>query len=193
MDAVSTSTGSPSTADGDQRLQQELDQNRLRQAQIYSQMQAQLLKQSKGPSGFRKLMGVVVGAAGGVFAPGLGGALGTMILGNSQSNSVNNLATLNAMNTFAANAGLTGDPALADANAAAAKANAVRDQMFKDNQNKINQELDELANLPKGPDPIAYLALAEKTNAESEVFQATTAIAKAKHQAAMAAIQNIKD
>jgi hypothetical protein len=57
----------------------------------------------------------------------------------------------------------------------------------------IQKELTELAGLPKGPDPVSFLALAEKTNAESEIFQATTAIAKAKHEAAMAAIQNIKD
>jgi hypothetical protein len=194
MDTVSTSTGSSSAADNDQRLQQELDQAHLRQAQIYSQLQAQLLKQSKGPSGFRKVLGVVAGAAAGVFAPGLGNAVGSMVIGNSQSNSLNNLATLNAMNTFAANGGLAESSSFADASAAtAARAKASLQQTFTDSQERVNQELDELAKLPKGPDPIAYLALAEKTNAEAEVFQATTAIAKAKHQAAMAAIQNIKD
>ena len=100
MDAVPLSTA---PTDNDQRLQQDLQQLRLQQAQIYSQMQAQMLKQNKGPSKFRTILGVVAGAAAGVFAPGLGGAIGTMVTGNGQSNSVNNLAALNAMNTFAAN------------------------------------------------------------------------------------------
>jgi hypothetical protein len=162
-------------------------------------MQAQMLKQSKGPSNFRKIMGVVAGAAANVFAPGLGGAVGRMVIGNSQSNSVNNLVTLNAMNTFAATAGLGGSVAesanSANINAfnAVNNSNAALQKANTEHLNAIQQELSEIAGLPKGPDPVSFLALAEKTNTESEIFQATTAIAKAKHEAAMAAIQNIKD
>ncbi|RZU42245.1 hypothetical protein [Edaphobacter modestus] len=199
MDTLPLSTGSSAPIDNDQGLQQELQQVRMQQAKIYSQMQAQMLKQSKGPGNFRKIMGVIAGAAAGAFAPGLGGAVGTMVIGNSQSNSVNNLVTLNAMNTFAANTGLAaslaGSTGSANINAlsAANKSNAALQQANTDHLNAIQQELGEIAGLPKGPDPVSFLALAEKTNTESEIFQATTAIAKAKHEAAMAAIQNIKD
>jgi ribosomal protein L9 len=199
MDAISSSTGSTTPVDSDQSLQREIDQVRMRQAQIYSQMQDQLMKQSKGPSGFRKVLGVLAGAAAGVFAPGLGNAVGTMVMGNSQANSVNSLVTLNAMNTFAANAGLAGNLAGSANSANLSTFNAANDsnkalqEANTAHLNAIQQELTELAGLPKGPDPVSFLALAEKTNTESEIFQATTAIAKAKHEAAMAAIQNIKD
>jgi hypothetical protein len=198
MDTIPPSNGLSAPNDSDQGLQQELQQVRVQQAQLYSQMQAQMLKQSKGPSNFRKIMGVVAGAAANVFAPGLGGAVGRMVIGNSQSNSVNNLVTLNAMNTFAANAGLAGSIGSANSaniNAfnAANNSNAALQDANTEHLNAIQQELSEIAGLPKGPDPVSFLALAEKTNTESEIFQATTAIAKAKHEAAMAAIQNIKD
>ncbi len=119
----------------------------MQQAQLYSQMQAQMLKQSKGPSNFRKIMGVVAGAAADVFAPGLGGAVGRMVIGNSQSNSVNNLVTLNAMNTFAANAGLAaslaGSTNSANINAfsAANNSNAALQEANTDHLNAIQQEL----------------------------------------------------
>lgn len=199
MDAVPLSTA---PTDNDQRLQQDLQQLRLQQAQIYSQMQAQMLKQNKGPSKFRTILGVVAGAAAGVFAPGLGGAIGTMVTGNGQSNSVNNLAALNAMNTFAANSGLAGNLAGSTTSSdsdLSSITNKIKDDFQQSNverTNKLQQELSELRELeaqPNGLDPIKYLAFAEKTNAESEVLQATTAVAKSKHQAAMAAIQNIKD
>jgi hypothetical protein len=199
MATTSPSTGFSAPNDSDQGLQQELQQVRAQQVQLYSQMQAQMLKQSKGPSNFRKIMGVVAGAAADVFAPGLGGAVGRMVIGNSQSNSVNNLVTLNAMNAFAATAGLDGGVAgsanSANINAlnAANNSNAALQEANTEHLNAIQQELSEIAGLPKGPDPVSFLALAEKTNTESEIFQATTAIAKAKHEAAMAAIQNIKD
>jgi hypothetical protein len=196
MDTISPTTGFPAPNDSDQGLQQEIQRIRLQQVQLYSQAQAQMLKQSKGPSNFRKIMGVVAGAAADVFAPGLGGAVGRMVLGNSQSNSVNNLVTLNAMNAFAANVGLSGDPG-GSANSASINAannsTAALQEANTEHLNAIQQELSQLAGLPKGPDPVSFLALAEKTNTESEIFQATTAIAKAKHEAAMAAIQNIKD
>jgi len=196
MDTISPSPGFPAPNDSDQGLQQEIQRIRLQQVQLYSQAQAQMLKQSKGPSNFRKIMGVVAGAAADVFAPGLGGAVGRMVLGNSQSNSVNNLVTLNAMNAFAANVGLSGDPG-GSANSASINAannsTAALQEANTEHLNAIQQELSQLAGLPKGPDPVSFLALAEKTNTESEIFQATTAIAKAKHEAAMAAIQNIKD
>ncbi|HTF66820.1 MAG TPA: hypothetical protein VK638_29465 [Edaphobacter sp.] len=196
MDTISPTTGFPAPNDSDQGLQQEIQRVRLQQVQLYSQAQAQMLKQSKGPSNFRKIMGVVAGAAADVFAPGLGGAVGRMVIGNSQSNSVNNLVTLNAMNTFAASAGLAGDLG-GSANSASINAannsTAALQEANTEHLNAIQQELSELAGLPKGPDPVSFLALAEKTNTESEIFQATTAIAKAKHEAAMAAIQNIKD
>lgn len=196
MDTVPPSSGYSTPNGDDQSLQQELQQVRVQQAQLYSQMQAQMLKQAKGPSTFRKIMGTIAGAAASVFAPGLGGAVGRMVMGNNQSNSVNNLVTLNAMNTFAANAGLAQDLAgSANLNAlnAANKSNAALQEANTEHLNAIQQELSEIAGLPKGPDPVSFLALAEKTNTESEIFQATTAIAKAKHEAAMAAIQNIKD
>jgi hypothetical protein len=197
MDTTFSSTGFPAPTDGDQGLQQELQQVRAQQAQLYSQMQAQLLKQSKGPSNFRKIMGVVAGAAADVFAPGLGGAVGRMVIGNSQSNSVNNLVTLNAMSTFAAglNGSVAGSVNSANINAfnTANNSNAALQEANTEHLNAIQLELSEIAGLPKGPDPVSFLALAEKTNTESEIFQATTAIAKAKHEAAMAAIQNIKD
>jgi hypothetical protein len=180
-------------------MQRELQTARVQQAQLYSQVQAQLLKQSKGPSTFRKVMGVIAGAAANVFAPGLGGAIGRMVMGNSQSDSVSNMVTLNAMNSLAANAGLAGsvagtaNPANINASNAANDSNAALQKANTDHLNAIQQELAEIAGLPKGPDPVSFLALAEKTNTESEIFQATTAIAKAKHEAAMAAIQNIKD
>jgi hypothetical protein len=199
MDTTFPSTGFPAPTDGDQALPQELQQVRAQQTQLYLQMQAQMLKQSKGPSNFRKIMSVVAGAAADVFAPGLGGAVGRMVIGNSQSSSVNNLVTLNAMNTFAANAGLNGSVA-GSANSTninafntANNSNAALQEANTEHLNAIQQELSEIAGLPKGPDPVSFLALAEKTNTESEIFQATTAIAKAKHEAAMAAIQNIKD
>jgi hypothetical protein len=196
MDTVPPSSGYSTPNGDDQSLQQELQQVRVQQAQLYSQMQAQMLKQAKGPSTFRKIMGTIAGAAASVFAPGLGGAVGRMVMGNNQSNSINNLVTLNAMNTFAANAGLAQDlTGSANLNAlnAANKSNAALQEANTEHLNAIQQELSEIAGLPKGPDPVSFLALAEKTNTESEIFQATTAIAKAKHEAAMAAIQNIKD
>jgi hypothetical protein len=103
------------------------------------------------------------------------------------------------MNSLAANAGLAGsvagtaNPANINASNAANDSNAALQKANTDHLNAIQQELAEIAGLPKGPDPVSFLALAEKTNTESEIFQATTAIAKAKHEAAMAAIQNIKD
>jgi hypothetical protein len=199
MDTIPISTASSTQIESDQSLQQELQHVRIKQAQIYSQMQTQILKQNKGPSTFRKVMGVVAGAAAGVFAPGLGGAVGAMVIGKGQSNSVNNLVTLNAMNTFAANSGfaasLAGSATSANVNAfdATNKSNSALQEVNTEHLNAIQQELSEIAGLPKGPDPVSFLALAEKTNTESEIFQATTAIAKAKHEAAMAAIQNIKD
>jgi hypothetical protein len=199
MDTIPPPTGFFAPNDSDQGLQQELQQVRTQQVQLYSQMQTQMLKQSKGPSNFRKIMGVVAGAAASVFAPGLGGAVGRMVIGNSQSSSANNLVTLNAMNTFAANAGLARSSAdsasSVNINAfnAANNSNTALQEANTEHLNAIQQELSEIAGLPKGPDPVAFLALAEKTNTESEIFQATTAIAKAKHEAAMAAIQNIKD
>jgi hypothetical protein len=199
MDTIPPPTGFSAPNESDQGLQQELQQVRMQQVQLYSQIQTQMLKQSKGPSNFRKIMGVVAGAAASVFAPGLGGAVGRMVIGNSQSNSGNNLVTLNAMNTFAANAGLARSSA-DSANSgnitafnAANDSNTALQETNTEHLNAIQQELSEIAGLPKGPDPVAFLALAEKTNTESEIFQATTAIAKAKHEAAMAAIQNIKD
>jgi hypothetical protein len=187
--------GLPPPEDNDQALQREMQQARLQQAQLYTQMQAQLLKQSKGPSAFRKIMGAITGVAANVFAPGLGGAVGGMIMGNNQSSSVNNLVALNALNTFGANAGLNGNAAASNQSALNAMnaSNAAMQQRTTEHLDAIQKELTELAGLPKGPDPVSFLALAEKTNAESEIFQATTAIAKAKHEAAMAAIQNIKD
>ena len=193
MDTIAPSTGSPAPNDSDQSLQQELRQVRAQQAQLYSQMQAQMLKESKGPSTFRKIMGTIAGAAANVFAPGLGGAIGSMVTGNSQSNSVNNLVMLNAMNTFAANTGLAGSLAGSASSANINAFNTALQDANTEHLNTIQQELAEIAGLPKGPDPVSFLALAEKTNTESEIFQATTAIAKAKHEAAMAAIQNIKD
>jgi hypothetical protein len=199
MDTIPPSTGFSAPDETNQSAQQELQNVRVQQAQLYSQMQAQMLKQSKGPGTFRKIMGVIAGAAANVFAPGLGGAIGRMVMGNSQSDSVNNLVTLNAMNTFAANSGLAGslagtaNPANNNAVNAANNSNAALQEANADHLNAIQQELAEIAGLPKGPDPVSFLALAEKTNTESEIFQATTAIARAKHEAAMAAIQNIKD
>ena len=192
MDTIAPSSGSPAPNDSDQSLQQELRQVRAQQAQLYSQMQAQMLKEAKGPSTFRKIMGTIAGAAANVFAPGLGGAIGNMVTGN-QSNSVNNLVTLNAMNTFATNAGLAGSLAGSASSGNIDASNAALQEANTEHLNTIQQELAEIAGLPKGPDPVSFLALAEKTNTESEIFQATTAIAKAKHEAAMAAIQNIKD
>jgi hypothetical protein len=153
------------------------------------------------PSTFRKILGAVTGVAAGIFAPGLGGAIGNMVAGSNQTNSVNNLVALNAMNKFAANAGLGGNPARGAATNAsninalneANASNAALQKMNTEHLDAIQKELTDLAGLPKGPDPVSFLALAEKTNTESEIFQATTAIAKAKHEAAMAAIQNIKD
>jgi hypothetical protein len=116
-----------------------------------------------------------------------------MVTGNNQSNSVNNLVTLNAMNTFATNAGLAGSLAGSASSGNIDASNAALQEANTEHLNTIQQELAEIAGLPKGPDPVSFLALAEKTNTESEIFQATTAIAKAKHEAAMAAIQNIKD
>ena len=193
MDTIAPSTGSPAPNDSDQSLQQELRQVRAQQAQLYSQMQAQMLKEAKGPSTFRKILGTIAGAAANVFAPGLGGAIGSMVTGNKQSSSVNNLVTLNAMNTFASNAGLAGSLAGSASSANIDASNAALQEANTEHLNTIQQELAEIAGLPKGPDPVSFLALAEKTNTESEIFQATTAIAKAKHEAAMAAIQNIKD
>lgn len=196
MDTIFPTTRFPTSNDSDQDLQQEIQRVRLQQVQLYSQAQAQMLKQSKGPSNFRKIMGVVAGAAADVFAPGLGGSIGRMVIGNSQSNSVNSLVTLNAMNTFAANAGLSGnlgESANSTGINAANSSTTALQEANTEHLNAIQQELSELAGLPKGPDPVSFLTLAEKTNTESEIFQATTAIAKAKHEAAMAAIQNIKD
>jgi hypothetical protein len=198
LDTFPLTNGVSASNDNDQALQEQLKQARLQQTQLYTQMQAQLLQQSKGPSAFRKIMGAITGVSAGVFAPGLGGAIGNMVTGSNQTNSVNNLVALNAMNTFAANAGLGGNLAATNAGNINAlnEANASNAALQKANTEHleaIQKELTDLAGLPKGPDPVSFLALAEKTNTESEIFQATTAIAKAKHEAAMAAIQNIKD
>jgi hypothetical protein len=196
MGILPPTTGLPASNDNDQALQEQLQKTRLQQAQLYAQMQAQLLKQSKGPSTFRKLLGAVTGVAANIFAPGLGGAIGNMIGGGgNQTNSVNNLVALNAMNTFAANAGLNGAGSAANTTALneANASNAAMQKANTEHLEAIQKELAEVAGLPKEPDPVSFLALAEKTNTESEIFQATTAIAKAKHEAAMAAIQNIKD
>jgi hypothetical protein len=44
-----------------------------------------------------------------------------------------------------------------------------------------------------GTDPTQYLELAKQVNAQQEAFQAVSAVLKAKHDSAMAAINNIKD
>jgi hypothetical protein len=167
-------------------MQQELEQARLQQVQTQTQLQAQLLKQAKGPSGFRKILGAVTGVAAGLFAPGLGGAIGNMIIGGNRP-AVANFGGFSPTGLPGGTAGLD------QISSAMAQNNAATEQLvaagIKYNQN----EMAELAALPKGPDPVAFLALTEKTNHESEIFQATSAVAKAKHEAAMAAIQNIKD
>src|SRR5262245_7691084 len=43
-----------------------------------------------------------------------------------------------------------------------------------------------------GTDPSQYLRLSEQVNAQSEAFQAVSGVLKAKHDAAMAAINNIR-
>jgi hypothetical protein len=43
-----------------------------------------------------------------------------------------------------------------------------------------------------GNDPNQYLRLAQQVNAQSEAFQAASAVLKAKHEAAMAAINNMR-
>src|SRR6201989_3105852 len=106
-------------------------------------------------------MGVVAGAAANVLAPGLGGAVGRMVIGNSESNSVNSLVTLNAMNTFAANAGLSGNlggSAISASLSAANSSTAALQEANTEHLNAIQQELSELAGLPKGPDAVSFLA-----------------------------------
>jgi len=180
MGTLSTNPGFSGPADSESKLQQELDQARLQQVQVQTELQAQLLKQSKGPSTFRKVLGAVTGVAANLVAPGLGSAIGNMIMGG------NKFANFNGLNA----AGLPGsNPVLNEL----AQNDSITDKLVADNLKRTQDEMAEIAALPKGPDPVALLALTEKTNEQSEIFQATSAVAKAKHEAAMAAIQNIKD
>lgn len=173
MGTLATSTGLSDPNSSEAKLQEQLQQAQLRQTQL----EAQLLKQSKGPSAFRKVLGVVAGGAANFFAPGLGGAIGSMIMGSNQPSVIppGALAGPDQIGTM-----------MQQSQATLEKMTAAAIQHDQD-------EMAELAALPKGPDPVAFLALEEKTNEQSAIFQATSAVAKAKHEAAMAAIQNIKD
>jgi hypothetical protein len=183
-----------SASESSQELQQQIEQSRLQQAELNNQLQMQLLQQSRGPSAFRKVLGAVAGVSAGILAPGLGSAIGSMIMGSgNNSNAVANLMAMNALNAQQAASsrqGYTTPPGLSDP---MAESDAKMQKMMQDHMNQIQKEWTEMENLPKLPDQVAFLALQEKVSNESAIFQATSAIAKAKHQAAMAAIQNIKD
>jgi hypothetical protein len=59
----------------------------LAQTPSYSMDQIlQATQPQKQPSGFRKILGSVVGGVGNMFAPGLGGMIGSAISGNSGIN-----------------------------------------------------------------------------------------------------------
>jgi hypothetical protein len=186
MGTLSTIPGFSDPNTNESKLQQDIDQARLQQMQVQTQLQAQMLKQSKGPSTFRKVLGAITGVAANIVAPGLGGAIGNMIMGGNKP-PVASFSGLNA-------AGLPGSTAgLDEITNAMAQNNAATEKLVAEGIKYNQNEMSELANIPKGPDPVAVLALTEKTNEQSEIFQATSAVAKAKHEAAMAAIQNIKD
>lgn len=181
--SISAGNSEPSSSE----LEEEIQQARLRQTQVQTQLEAQMLKQSKGPGAFRKVMGAIAGGAAGFFAPGLGGAISNMIAGGYRSTAAIATPGLSGMPSPAETAGL-------DAIATSMQDSAAATQKLVAQGIQYNQdELAKIAALPQGPDPVAFLALAEKTNEQSEIFQATSAVAKAKHEAAMAAIQNIKD
>jgi len=180
----------PGTPDSSSSLQQELQQAQLRQAQLQSQLETQLLKQSKGPSGFRKVLGAVTGAAAGFMVPGLGGAIGNMIMGSNRP-VVIPPGALPGTGLGASSPGV--DLGIAQIAQSMQESQAATEKVVAAGIQHNEDEMAELAALPKGPDPVAFLALTEKTNEQSEIFQATSAVAKAKHEAAMAAIQNIKD
>lgn len=185
--SISTSAAGLEPSGSEPSLEQELQQARLRQTQVQTQLEAQLLKRSKGPGAFRKVMGAIAGGAASLVAPGLGGAISNMIVGGYGSATTISSPGLNALPSPEETVGL-------DAITKSMQDNAAAMQKLVASGIQYNQdEIAKIASLPKGPDPVAFLALAEKTNEQSEIFQATSAVAKAKHEAAMAAIQNIKD
>jgi hypothetical protein len=192
---LSTTPGFSNPSNSESVLQQELDQARLQQMQVQTQLQSQLLKQSKGPGTFRKVLGAITGVAANIVAPGLGSAIGNMIMGNNRP-AVANFGGLNAGTVPGNAAGLGGAAGMDQLNTALALNNSTTDNLdkyFADTIKQSHDMMDEIAALPKGPDPVAFLAWQEKQSEQSEIFQATSAVAKTKHEAAMAAIQNIKD
>lgn len=94
-----------------------------RQSLVQSQL-SQL--QPKGPSMFRQVLGGVVGMAGNVFAPGLGGALGRMIGGAGANGSFGSGSSAAFANNLASSAAAANASNLAGAealNAAAEQSN----------------------------------------------------------------------
>jgi hypothetical protein len=189
MGTSATSTGLSDPSSNNAKLHEELQQAQLHQTQVQTQLQAQLLKQSKGPSTFRRVLGAVVGTAAGFFVPGLGGAIGSMIMGNNRPVVI----PPGALPGTGPGAGIDLSAGLNQIEQAMQQNQAAMEKTVQSGIQNNRNEMAELAALPKGPDPVAFLALTEKTNEQSEIFQATSAVAKAKHEAAMAAIQNIKD
>jgi hypothetical protein len=187
MGTSATSTGLSDPSNSNANLHEELQQAQLHQTQVQTQLQAQLLKQSKGPSTFRKVLGTIVGTAAGFMVPGLGGAIGSIIMGNNRPVVIPQGALPGTGPGTDLNAGVNQIEQTMQQNQAA------MEKMVQSGIQYNQNEMAELAALPRGPDPVAFLALTEKTNEQSEIFQATSAVAKAKHEAAMAAIQNIKD
>jgi hypothetical protein len=122
------------------------------------QSQLQQLQNSQQPSMFRRVLGSVAGIAGNMFAPGLGGALGSVIGGGGVNGNI-------------AQAGLLGASDAAGAAALAAGANATN-----------------AANFAAGTQ---LLQTAQQSNQNEELLELTANLAKAKHETAMAIIQNI--
>jgi hypothetical protein len=149
--------------------------NQILQAQ---QSQLQQLQKAQQPSAFRRILGTVAGIAGNAFAPGIGGALGN-IIGGGGGGGLGGLlggggglgGLLGGANGNIASAGLLGASDAAGAAALAAGANATN-----------------AANFAAGSQ---LLATAQQSNQNEEILELTANLAKAKHETAMAIIQNI--
>jgi len=139
------------------QLNQEVSQLQLQQAQL------QQLQVPHQPSMFRRILGGVTGIAGNMFAPGLGGALGSFIGGGSSlggglgNSALSTLFQTNNTSQFSAQ--------LAAAQAAGNAANLAADEQL--------------------------LAVAKQGNEDEEQVELASNLEKLRHSTLMSVIQNI--
>jgi hypothetical protein len=93
MSDLPISSGSAVSNNSDQQLNQLLQKTELEQLQQ--------IQKAEQPSGFRKVLGAVTGLAGSAVAPGLGGALGSIIGGNISSAGIANAGFLQNASSLA--------------------------------------------------------------------------------------------